>query len=111
MKRASHGVEHHADDRGRDGEIPARSADQVDALMALMCERKGSWRFIAVCEGCGREGRVEPGDVLARSERAHGGMALEDVAGLLRCRGCGRRAPQLKPVVPVRKQAFVGGLV
>ncbi len=27
------------------------------------------------------------------------------------CEGCGRRAPQLEPVVPVRKQAFVGGLV
>ena len=38
-------------------------------------------------------------------------MALDDVAGLLRCRGCGRRGPRLEPVVPVRKQAFVGGLV
>jgi len=38
-------------------------------------------------------------------------MALEDVAALLRCRGCGRRTPRLEPVVPVRKQAFVGGLV
>ena len=72
---------------------------------------EGGWRFIAVCEGCGRESRVEPGDVLARSARTHGGMALEDVAGLLRCRGCGRRTPRLEPVVPVRKQAFVGGLV
>ena len=26
------------------------------------------------------------------------------------CGGCGRRAPQLEVVVPVRKQAFVGGL-
>ena len=54
---------------------------------------------------------MEPGEVLARSERTHGGMALEDVAGLLRYRGCGRRAPLLEPVVPVREQAFVGGLV
>ena len=80
-------------------------------MLTLRDYAEGSWRFIAVCEGCGREGRVEPGDVLARSGRAHGGMALEDVAGLLRCRGCGRQAPQLEPVVPVRKQAFVGGLV
>ena len=76
--------------------------------MALMCERKGSWRFIAVCEGCGRECRVEPGEVLARSERAHGGMALEDVAGLLRCRGCGRRAPQLEPVDASRRRGYAG---
>ena len=100
MKRASHGVEHHAEGRG-----PDRCVDGADV------QAEGLWRFIAVCAGCGREGRVELGEVLARSGRAHGGMALEDVAGLLRCRGCGRRAPQLEPVVPVRKQAFVGGLV
>ena len=109
MKRASHGVEHHADDRGRDGETPARRAGRV--VDGADVQAEGSWRFIAVYEGCGREGRVEPGDVLARSGRAHGGMVLEDIAGLLRCRGCGRLAPQLEPVVPVRKQAFVGGLV
>ena len=27
------------------------------------------------------------------------------------CGGCGRRGPRLEPVVPVRKQAFVGGLL
>ena len=80
-------------------------------MLSLRDYADGAWRFIAVCEGCGRESRVEPGDVLARSARTHGGMALEDVAGLLRCRECGRRAPRLEPVVPVRKQSFVGGLV
>ena len=80
-------------------------------MLSLRDYADGAWRFIAVCEGCGRESRVEPADVLARSQRAHGGMALDDVAGLLRCRGCGRRAPRLDPVVPLRKQAFVGGLV
>ena len=83
-------------------------------MLTLRDYAEGSWWFIAGCEGCGREGRegrVEPGEVLVRSARAYGGMEFEDVAGLLRCRGCGRRAPQLEPVVPVRKQAFVGGLV
>lgn len=36
-------------------------------------------------------------------------MALEDVAGLLRCQGCGRRALLLELVVPMRKQARVTG--
>ena len=80
-------------------------------MLTLRDYAEGAWRFIAVCGGCGREGRVEPGEVLARSKRAHEGMALEDVAALLRCRGCGRRGPRLEPVVPVRKQAFVGGLL
>ena len=80
-------------------------------MLSLRDYAEGAWRFIAVCEGCGRESRVEPRDVLARSQRAHGGMVLDDGAGLPRCRGCGRRAPRLDPVVPLRKQAFVGGLV
>ena len=80
-------------------------------MLTLRDYAEGSWRFIAVCGGCARESRVEPGEVLSRSRRAHGGMALEDVAALLRCRECGRRVPQLEPVVAVRKQAFVGGLV
>ena len=79
-------------------------------MLPLRDYAEGSWRFIAVCEGCGRESRVEPGDVLAQSARAHEGMALDDVAALLRRRGCGRQGPRLEPVVPVRKQAFVGGL-
>ena len=48
---------------------------------------------------------------LAWSARAHAEIALDEVAGLLQCRGCGRRTTRLEPVVPVRKQAFVGGLV
>ena len=80
-------------------------------MLTLRDYAEGAWRFIAVCEGCGRESRVEPGEVLAQLARTHGGMALEDVAGLLRCRGCGRRVPLLEPVAPVRKQAFVGRLV
>ena len=80
-------------------------------MLTLRDYAEGSWRLVAVCEGCGREARVAPGSVLSESARAHGGMALDDVAGLLRCRECGRRAPRLEPVVPVRKQAFVGGLV
>ena len=55
----------------------------MQLMLTLRDYAEGSWRFIAGCEGCGREGRVEPGDVLARSARAHGGMVLEDVAGLL----------------------------
>ena len=80
-------------------------------MLTLRDYAEGSFRIVAVCEGCGREARVEPGAVLSGSSRAHGGMALDDVAGLLRCRGCGRRSPRLEPVVPVRKQALVGGLV
>ena len=60
-------------------------------MLSLRDYADGSWRFIAVCEGCGRESRVEPTDVLARSKRAHGGMVLDDVAGLLRCRESRRR--------------------
>ena len=44
-------------------------------MLTLRDYAEGAWRFIAVCEGCGRESRVEPADVLARSQRAHGGMA------------------------------------
>ena len=62
-------------------------------MLTLRDYADGSWRLIAVCEGCGRESRVEPRDVLAKSKRTHGGMALDDVAGLLRCRECGRRSP------------------
>ena len=80
-------------------------------MLTLRDYAEGAWRFIAVCEGCGRERRVEPGEVLSGSARAHGGMVLDDVAGLLRCRECGRNEPRLEPVVPVRKQAFVGGLL
>ena len=80
-------------------------------MLTLRDYAEGAWRFIAVREGCGRETRVEPGDVLAQSARAHGEMALDDIAGLLRCGECGRRALRLEPVVPVRKQAFVRGLV
>ena len=80
-------------------------------MLTLRDYAEGAWGLVAVCEGCGREARVEPCEVLSGSARAHGGMALDEVAGLLRCRGCGRRGPRLEPVVPVRKQAFVGGLV
>ena len=80
-------------------------------MLTLRDYAEGSWGLVAVCEGCGREARVAPGEVLSGSSRAHGGMALDDVAVLLRCRGCGRRGPRLEPVVPVRKQAFVGGLL
>ena len=89
------------------------AAEGVAGGLGERARAEESWRLIAVCEGCGREARVEPGEVLSGSSRAHGGMALDDVAGLLRCRGCGcgRRMPRLEPVVPVRKQAFVGGPV
>ena len=80
-------------------------------MLTLRDYAEGAWGLIASCEGCGRESRVEPGQVLSGSARAHGGMALDEAAGLLRCRGCGRRGPRLEAVVPVRKQAFVGGLV
>ena len=54
-------------------------------MLTLRDYADGAWRFIAVCEGCGRETRVAPGDVLARSAWAHGGIALDDVAGLVPC--------------------------
>ena len=50
-------------------------------MLTLRDYAEGAWRFIAVCEGCGRESRVEPGEVLSGSARAHGGMALEVVEG------------------------------
>ena len=36
-------------------------------MLSLRDYADGAWRFIAVCEGCGRESRVEPADVQARS--------------------------------------------
>ena len=40
-------------------------------MLTLRDYAEGAWRFIAVCEGCGRESRVEPGEVLSGSARTH----------------------------------------
>ena len=85
---------------GKDG----RPAPIMNALLRLWdCGRLRALHRLTRCRHQAGPRGVEPGDVLAQSARAHGGM--------VRCRGCGRRAPLLEPVAPVRKQAFVGGLV
>ncbi len=74
---------------------------------------EGDWYFIVVCEACDRETTVEPSEILARSGlgKVHGGMRLEDLEALLRCRECCSRKARLQPVARIRKQGFVGGMI
>ena len=71
----------------------------------------GEWFFLAECQACGHQARIDPVDVLKLCPAAHRGMRLNDIERRLRCRDCQRRRGRLEAMPHIRKQAFVAGLI
>ena len=71
----------------------------------------GNWFFIAECEACGRQSRLEPGGVLELCPSAHRGMRLDEIKTRLRCRDCRRRQGRIEAVPRLPKQAFMAGMI
>ena len=66
----------------------------------------GAWMFIATCDTCGRQARVDPAAVLS-----HPRMGVAELAIRLRCRDCHHRTWRIDPVGRLPKQAFVAGMI
>ena len=57
----------------------------------------GAWMFIATCDTCGRQTRVDPAEVLTHP-RTHPHMRVAELALRLRCRDCRHRTAWIDPV-------------
>ena len=56
----------------------------------------GAWMFIATCDTCGRQVRVDPAAVLSHP-RTHPRMLVAALAIRLRCRDCHHRTSRIDP--------------
>ena len=63
----------------------------------------GAWMFIATCDTCGRQTRVDPAEVLTHP-RTHPHMRVAELAIHLRCRDCRHRTARIDPVVETGKR-------
>ena len=70
----------------------------------------GAWMFIATCDTCGRQSRVDPAEVLTHTS-THPRMRLAALALRLRGRDCRHRTARIDPVARLRTQAFVAGMM
>ena len=70
----------------------------------------GAWMFIATCDTCGRQARVDPAEVLTHP-RAHPRMRVAALAIRLRCRDCRHRIVRIDPVTRQRRQAVVAEMI
>ena len=66
----------------------------------------GAWMFIATCDTCGRQTRVDPAEVLTHP-RTHPHMRVAELAIRLRCLDCRHRTARIDPVARLPKQPFV----
>ena len=57
----------------------------------------GAWMFVATCDTCGRQARVNPAEVLTHP-RTHPRMRVAELAIRLRCRDCRHRTARIDPV-------------
>ena len=70
----------------------------------------GAWMFVATCDTCGRQARVDPAEVLTHP-RSHPRMRVVALAIHLRCRDCRHRTVRIDPVTRLPKQPFVTGMI
>ena len=70
----------------------------------------GAWMFIATCDTCGRQARVDSAEVLTHP-RTHPRMRVAALAILLHCRDCHHRTARIDPVARLPTQAFVAGMI
>ena len=70
----------------------------------------GAWMFIATCDTCGRQTRLDPAEVLTHP-RTHPRMRVAELAIRLHCRDCRHRTARIDPVARLPTQAFVAGMI
>ena len=70
----------------------------------------GGWLFVATCDTCGRQTRVDPAEVLTHP-RTHPHMRVAELALRLRCRDCRHRTARIDPVARLATQPFVAGMI
>ena len=70
----------------------------------------GAWMFVATCDTCGRQARVDPAAVLTHP-RTHPRMRVAALALRLRCRACRQRTARIDPVARLPTQACVAGMI
>ena len=70
----------------------------------------GAWMFVATCDTCGRQARVDPAEVLTHPS-THPRMRLAERAIHLHCRDCRHRSAWIDPVARLPKQPFVAGMI
>ena len=63
-----------------------------------------AWMFVATCDTCCRQARVDPAEVLTHP-RTHPRMRLAELAIHLRCRDCCHRPARIDPVAPPAQAA------
>ena len=59
----------------------------------------GAWKFVATCDTCDRQTRVDPAEMLTHPH-THPRMHLAALAVRLRCRGCRHRTTRIDPRRP-----------
>ena len=69
-----------------------------------------AWMFIATCDTCGGQVRVDPAAVLTHP-RTHPRMRVAELAIRLRCRDCRHRTARIDHVARLLKQPFVAGMI
>ena len=70
----------------------------------------GAWMFVATCDTCGRQTRVDPAEVLTHP-RTHPHMRVAELAVRLRCRDCRHRTARIDPIARLPTQPFVAGMM
>ena len=66
--------------------------------------------FIATCDTCGRQARVDPAEVLTHP-RTYPRTRAAALAIRLRCRDCRHRTARIDSVAHLRTHAFVAGMI
>ena len=70
----------------------------------------GAWMFVATCDTCGRQARLDPAEMLTHPH-THPRMRVVELAIHLRCRDCRHRTGRIDPVARLPTQPFVAGMI
>ena len=69
-----------------------------------------AWTFVATCDTCGRQARLDPAEMLTHPH-THPRTHLAALAIRLRCRDSRHRTARIDAVARLRTQAFVAGMI
>ena len=70
----------------------------------------GAWMFLATCDTCGCQSRVDPAEVLTHPS-THPRMRVAALALRLLCRDYRHRTARIDPVARLCTQSFVAGMM